>query len=58
MSKKSDQNDKNKINFTKLLVHARDEDSNAALSYEEIVDNIKVFYFAGHEVLQLFNFIL
>jgi len=37
------------INLTKLLVHARDEDSGHALSYEEITDNIKIFYFAGHE---------
>lgn len=36
-------------NLTKLLVHARDEDSGQGLSYEEIVDNIKIFYFAGHE---------
>jgi len=35
-------------NFTKLLVNARDDSGNA-LSSQEIIDNIKIFYFAGHE---------
>jgi len=35
--------------LSNLLVHAKDEDTGAALNYEQIVDNMKVFYFAGHE---------
>jgi len=32
-----------------LLVHAKDEETNTSLTYEQIIDNIKIFYLAGHE---------
>jgi len=32
-----------------LLVHAKDEETNTSLTYQQIVDNVKIFYLAGHE---------
>jgi len=32
-----------------LLTNSKDEDNNTSLTYEQIIDNTKVFYIAGHE---------
>jgi len=32
-----------------LLVHSKDEETNTSLTYQQIIDNIKIFYLAGHE---------
>jgi len=32
-----------------LLSSTKDDETNTTLTYQEIVDNVKIFYFAGHE---------
>jgi cytochrome P450 len=42
-------NEQSKLSLINLLLTSKDEETGAGLSYEEIADNIKMFYFAGHE---------
>jgi len=46
---KTKSEESNPSSFVNLLVSVSDEDTGVKLSYEEIIDNIKIFYFAGHE---------
>jgi len=41
--------EKSKYCLTHLLLAARDEDTGESLSFQEIRDNIALFFFAGHE---------